>query len=69
MKQHLPVILILAGAAMQAYDAYSGGKLFGPNGALASVQTHLPGYQVDGVTPTIGFYLIGIGAAWMLLKG
>lgn len=69
MKQHLPILLILAGAGMQAYDAYSGGKLFGPNGMLSAVQTRLPGYQVDGVTPTIGFYLIGIGAAWALLKG
>ncbi len=66
--KHLPLILLVTGAAMQTYDAYSGGALFGPSGSLQMIQSKLPGYQIDGVTPTLGFYVMVVGASWMLLR-
>ena len=66
--KHLPLILFAAGAAMQIYDVTSKGSLFGATGSLNSINSKLPQMTVDGVTPTLGFYLMAVGAAWLAVQ-
>ena len=61
--KHLSLILFAAGAAMQIYDVTSKGALFGATGSLATVNAKLPQLTIDGVTPSLGFYLMAAGAA------
>jgi len=84
-QKNLPVTLIVIGASLNFIDvvtgsaAAGGGRLYGTQGYLRSINNALPQIKVpgtaglsstypDGLPLALGGYLVVIGAVWLLLR-